>query len=97
MTEVTETDPCWTMATLDRRQSASAVPTEPSQTVALPLVTARKNVAVPLAAASVSSVTACAVATPATADANAGDPKVGLASNVCVVIAVSAVAGRGAV
>src|SRR6266576_4665527 len=97
MTDVTATVPCATMATDERTQSASAVPTDPSQTEAAPLVTARNQSAVPLAAASVSLVTACATATPLAAAAKAGDPNVGLACKVCVEIAVSAVAGRGAV
>ena len=82
------------MLTLERMQSASAVPTDPSQTEAPPLVTARNQVLVPDAAASVSETTAFAVATPLTAAAKAGLAKVGEASSTCVVIAVSTVMGR---
>src|SRR5438128_1755213 len=88
------TVPCAVIASDDRMQSASTVPTDPSHTVAPPLVTARKNVAVLEAAASVSDTTAFAVATPAIAAANAGLAKVGEANNTCVVMAVSAVIGR---
>ena len=78
----------------DNTQSKlSLVPTVPSNTGAAALVNVLKNAAVPLLSASESSVTACAVATPTTADANAGDPNVIVANNVCVVMAVSAVAG----
>ena len=91
---VTATVPCMVIATDERMQSASAVPTDPSQMEAPPLVTARKNVADPLAAASLSDTIAFAVATPATAAANAGFANVGEASKVCVEIAVSAVIGR---
>jgi len=95
---VTETVPCWVIVVLPSRQFAAlVVPTEPSKTVAPPLVTNRAQLAVPLAAASVSCVTAWAVASPATAALKAGLPNIGEASKVCVVIAVSAVAGCGAV
>src|SRR5439155_27103253 len=82
------------MLTLDKMQSASAVPTDPSHTDAPPLVTARKKVAVPLAAASLSETTVFAVATPLTAAAKAGFAKVGDARSTCGVMAVSAELGR---
>jgi len=74
------TVPCAVIVRLDKMQSASAVPTDPSQTEAAPLVTARNQVVVPDAAASVSDTTALAVATPLTAAAKAGFANVGDAS-----------------
>src|SRR5436190_9151419 len=65
--------------------------------VAPPLVTNLAQLAVPEALALGSAVIAAAVATPATAAVNAGFPSVGDASNVCVLIATSALAGCGAV
>ena len=90
------TVPWITMLVEDRRQSVSVVPQEPSRMGAAAFESARNQTASPVAAAFVSLVIAFAVATPALALANAGFAKVQVASNVCVVSAVSAVAGCGA-
>jgi hypothetical protein len=71
-----------TMLTLSRFRSAPVVPTEPSHNAALPAVTTRNHAAVPVAFAEESAVIALAVATPADAAPNAGEPSVSSANRV---------------
>ena len=92
--DVIATVACCTIETLDKTQSNELVaPQLPSKTATLALVSARNHDAVPDAAQSESAVIVFAVATPATAAPNAVAPNVQVASRVCVVMAVSGVAG----
>src|SRR5574340_452472 len=85
--------PAVTVVVTTLQSKPDPTPTEPSSTVAPPDVSARNHAAVPLASAEASWVIAWAVATPAAAAENAGLANVQVASSVCVVTPVSAVAG----
>jgi hypothetical protein len=92
---VTDTAAPMEMATELMLQSAPEVPTVPSKTEVVPsLFTALNQAAVPEAFAEASCVIAAKVATPAEVEPeSAVAPKVSSARSVCVVTAVSDVAG----